>query len=89
MSSVAHWVSSEDANQSIFPEQVPPSRTVLQVPQTMLFSDVMLVCACFETVNSARETTVRGLTSMNWDEYWVNNPKGRHCLNGSDRVMLV
>ena len=31
----------------------------------------------------------RGLTSMNWDEYWANNPKGRHCLNGSDSVMLL
>jgi hypothetical protein len=57
----------------MFLEQVSLSRAVLQVPQTMLFSDVMLVCAWF----------------MNWDEYWVNNPKGRHCLNGSDSVMLV
>ena len=29
------------------------------------------------------------LTLMNWDEYSDNSPKGRHCLNGRDCVMLV
>jgi len=46
--SAAHWVLSEDANQSIFLEQVSLSSFVLQVPQTMLFSDVTLFCACFQ-----------------------------------------
>lgn len=30
----------------------------------------------------------RELTTMNSDEDWDNNPKGRHCLNGRDIVML-
>jgi len=48
VSSAAHLVLSEDANQPIFLEQVSPSSTVLQVPQTMSFSKVTLFCACFQ-----------------------------------------